>query len=253
MDEARARLYVLLGDLLLEPRPETLAIARGVPWLGLSGDDEALAASHHAALDQETLPWVPVYLTPDGLLSDPRADLVGAWLVAAGRGAAGAPRTLARVLPPLVLALRDAGEPPWARAAELALGLVVEDAGAEVPWGLPGGLPSLGDPATDLAAIAAALVRPARSGWAPTRRALRRVAAAAGVPSGFGDRATMLRTALLSAVDAGRVGELLGALEEELTRWDGGLEALEVPVGVWRAAVGETRVWVGEVRRSVRS
>jgi hypothetical protein len=227
-----------------------MALARQLPALAAAfpdDDPDRLAASHHAALGLEVLPFVPVFLSPDGLLADPARDPIAAWLLAAARDAPGARTTLAQVLPPFVLALRDAGEPGWPTVAELALELVLATGPYDdVP--LRGDLPDLDDPATDLRAIATALVRPARSGWFPTRRALARVAAAADVPAGFGDRADRLLSTLLAAVDAGTLPAAIAALDRELAGWDRDLGGLGAAVGPRRARLAGTREILARIR-----
>lgn len=250
MDEARRRLYSLLGRLLLGPEPEDVAVARQLPALAGAFPDgpwDALAASHHSALGLEVLPFVPVFLDAEGLLADPDDDHVGAWLVAIGAGAEHRLPVLQRVLAPLVLALRDAGEPGWPVVAELALELALSHGPPPGPWAPAGALPGLDDPGTDLRTVAAALCRPACSGWFPTRRALARIAAAADVPSGFGDRAGMVRSALLAASDAGRLPAWTAALGAELAAWDQGYATLPGPIGPWRERLAATRALVARL------
>lgn len=254
MNDARERLYALLGDLLVGPDAEAIALARRLPALRPAFPDDlgpdALAASHHRALALEVLPYVPVFLAPDGLLRDPADDHVGAVLRAIGAGERARLGPALRVLPPLVLALRDV-DAGWAVVAELALELVASEPGPREEWSPPGALPDLDEGRTGLRDVAAALVRPAASGWFPTLRALGRIAAAADVPGGFGGRADRLEATLLAAVDAGRAPASLDAIHRELAAWDAGLASLaDAPVDPWRRRIGETRSWLGRIREA---
>lgn len=250
----------MLGDLFLGPSPEAVALARQLPALApafpADADPDALAASHHRVLGLETLPYAPVFLAPDGLLRDPARDHVGACLHAVAAGAPGAHDTALRVLPPLVLAVRDAGDPGWSLVAELALELAVSEDRRPLPFALAAALPDLREGRTGLRDIALALVRPAASGWFPTLRALGRIARAAEVAGGFGGRADRLHATLLAAVDAGRAGALLAAVDDELARWHAGLSGLaelDAPVEPWQGRIAETRTWIADIRLAALS
>jgi hypothetical protein len=254
VNDPRARLYAWLGDLLQEPDAVAAAEARALPALAPAFpedlDADALAASHHRALGLEVLPYVPVFLAPDGLLRDPVRDHVGAVLHDVAAGRAGALDAVLRVLPPLVLALRDV-DPGWALVAELALELAVSEPRPPTAWTPSGALPDLEAQQTGLRDLAEALVRPAVSGWFPTLRAIGRVAVAANVPSGFGGRADRLQAALLAAIDAGRAPALVDAVAAELSAWDAGLASLAevgAPVDPWRVRIRETSTWVARIR-----
>ncbi|MEZ4241563.1 MAG: hypothetical protein R3F59_36535 [Myxococcota bacterium] len=96
--------------------------------------------------------------------------------------------------------------------------------------------------------LAAALVRPARSGWLLGRTALLRACAAAGVAGGIGDRARVLANALRGAGAVGRLAPLVAALDASLAGADtamagqaAAMPALGAPVAPWRERIALTR------------
>lgn len=76
----------------------------------------------------------------------------------------------------------------------------------------------LAEPRTGLRDIARFLTSPARAGAYLGRGAVKRAARSAGVPHGFGDRATMLGDALAAAAHLERVAALTHALDAEVAR-----------------------------------
>jgi hypothetical protein len=248
--EARVRLYALLASLVTNgPSPSALRVARELPALAAlgDGDPDDLAAGHHAAL---SLASASAFLSPDGLAGGPPPDQLGEVLLELARREAGSAdpsgtaalldRTLSW-LPLLVLAVRTVREPAWSSVVELALELCASHR-AELPSARVAVEPAA--PAVDLDAaetslrtLGASLCRPACSGWMPTSAALSRLAAAAELPGGFGDRAERLTGLLYAAADAGRLPVLCDALASLLVGWASDLRAfdrtLEIPLRSW--------------------
>ncbi|MCK6480105.1 MAG: molecular chaperone TorD family protein [Planctomycetes bacterium] len=161
---------------------------------------------------------------------------------------------LLRWLPVLALTARRCGAPfPAALAAqveELAL-LHRETLGppAAAAPPLPGGDLDPSDPETGLREIALHLCRPALAGIALARSDLARISRDAGVPRGFGDRATETENLLLSAASLERLGEALGALEALLR---GAAADLDARAAAEPALAPFLRPWRERADRSIR-
>ncbi|MFT5459537.1 MAG: TorA maturation chaperone TorD [Myxococcota bacterium] len=166
-------------------------------------------------------------------------------------------RHVARWLPALSLAVH--GLDPWTqRVLALAEELVAAHCTALGPtpgWTLPPRPDDLlDDRRTGLARIARAWLVPAHSGWALSRQSIGRLAARAGVPSGFGPRWKMLEGVLAGAVDHDSADAALDALADELARWRDGYaraEALGLPIGPWRTRLAATEGELSRIRDAV--
>jgi TorA maturation chaperone TorD len=102
----------------------------------------------------------------------------------------------------------------------------------------------LDDPKTGLRQVAGWLTTPARAGgWLSTSQ-IDQIAAAAGVPRGFGSRADMTLSLLFAAVDRGTLPEALDGARTLVDGWDAryaSAEALGLPAAHWRGRVRATR------------
>lgn len=77
----------------------------------------------------------------------------------------------------------------------------------------------LDDARAGLKAVSAFLLVPARSGVWLSLHDIQRIAANAGLSCGFGRRVQMMESLWFSAVDHGRIPELVAAFREELAHW----------------------------------
>jgi TorA maturation chaperone TorD len=203
-----------------EPSPDHLG--RGLLLLEVLVDAERQARAHDDAHDARTLEHWQRRVLDEALLP---------WM------------------PPLWAAL--AGQPAslWTRAVELTIGVLARHRGEL------GGLPLatgpqgegvdrlLDDPAADLAAVAHALVTPARSGVYLARRDLATLARRSELPQGFGARRDVLERLLRFAAEYRELPRLLGELRGLLEARDDAYSGLADEPGLapyvpaWRRRV----------------
>lgn len=151
---------------------------------------------------------------------------------------------LMRWLPALAIALSKQGEPLYAEVAQLAVELAASHEVVDETDALPPPLDVLDAPKAGLAAVSRALLVPGRTGWFLSRADIGRIGRSVDLPHGFGARWKMLETLLVTAVEHGRVGEVLAALDAEAASWDEAYRqhaALGMPVSAWRRRLKVTR------------
>jgi hypothetical protein len=119
-------------------------------------------------------------------------------------------------------------------------------------------LPDLGDPATDLSAIAQALTQAARAGLFLSRRDLTRIAQRSRTPLGFGPRAQLLATAFREGAHLDTLSPLLRELAALYRDWLSELAELEreaprrvgALLAPWQRRAGEVLPWLDRVERA---
>jgi hypothetical protein len=293
---ARSRAYALLAKLLIDGVDvDTLALVRALPgWLldeGESGHLERLAAEHHACLLQGVFPYAGVFLDrtavagawADGAFEyyeqcgfRPRLDEVTgdhlgvmvAFLAYAcphsqfdGIVAEFLDACVLSWLPALVVAAEaDLDGRFWPRVLHATLELTAEHRLALArPRGKVPTLPRedpLADERTGLRQIAEHLLTPAASGLFLSRNDIARLGRTHELPRGFGSRVIMLDNLLRSAVEHGRLADLLGSFDAVLVERADALGRIGVElelddiVAVWQAGIEHSRQLVRALQGS---
>jgi TorA maturation chaperone TorD len=169
-------------------------------------------------------------------------------------------------MPPLWAAL--AGQPPsvWTRAVELAMGVLArhraELGGLALATEGPGHGAApvhavLDEPRTGLAAVARALVTPARSGVYLARRDLEALARRCDLPRGFGSRRDLLERLLRVAAEYQALPRLLDELRRLLEARDDAYAGLAAEPGLaayvppWRTRLASSLQLVARLREAV--
>lgn len=194
-----------------EPNPDHLGTA--LQLLGVLVDAEREARAHRDADDVRTLEQWQRRVLDEALLP---------WMPALWVAIAGQPASV------------------WTRAVELAVGLLAQHR-SEL-GGLPlmtmpsdAGAPAeavLDDPRAGLAAVAHALVTPARSGVYLARRDLEALARRSDLPRGFGSRRNVLERLLRVAAEYRTLPRLLDELRQLLQARDDAYAGLEGEPGL---------------------
>lgn len=282
---ARCAAYRLFSRLFArEVTPDLLPMLADLPELGDAladpFDADEAAADHQRLFGLQVPPWAGVFLDPEGRIGGDAAALMRdiyarsgyelderseeadhlshalALLAELGDDPLAA-ETLDRGvlpwLPWLVEAVERLGGPFHRALAELTLELTL-DHRASLPEPPPPASPPaleadpLADEGAGLRRIAEFLVTPARSGLYLARQDVRRLAAADGLPTGFGGRADTLDTLLRTAAEYGALARTVAGLLELLAAGRAACAALERtgvsgtegPVALRRARLEQT-------------
>ncbi len=246
---ARSAAYQLFARLFRrEPTTDLLPLLRDIPELGGAlpepFDPDEAAAEHHRLFGLQVPPFAGVFLDREGRIGGTAASVVHDLFASVGLevderseeadhithvlellaetgddptiAAEAVDRALLTWLPWFVEAVERLGSPFYRTLAGLTLELVIDHRAGLSAASFTTPVTLLEDPLAEESAglrhIAAFLVTPARSGLYVARDDVRRIAAGASLPTGFGGRADSLETLLRSAAELGGFEDVLGGL-----------------------------------------
>jgi TorA maturation chaperone TorD len=171
---------------------------------------------------------------------------------------------LMRWLPPLVVAIRQQGQPFYdALVAHMltTLQTCIVDLNKlpDTKFNVPQPPPLLEEEGTSLADIADFLLAPVYSGVYLSRDFIGRLASRHSLPSGFGQRRPMLTGLIRSAVNYGHLDEILASLQEMASAWESSYREMSSPplsltaAAMWADRAAETVIILSRIRSQARA